>query len=379
MIDPAIDFRYLCEEEMIRAGVKDMARCVDVMEEALVLLREGDFRMAGSTAMSHGAMIGFPDDPQFSGMPADGPDRRFMAMPAYLGGRFGTTGVKWYGSNIENRNRGLPRSVHVFVLNDTETGAPLAIMSGNLLSAYRTGAVPGVAVKHLAREDAQTFGIVGPGVIGRAVTEAVLTLRPSVTRIVAKGKDDDDVLRYSDYVRDRFPQISEVIPASSVQEVCEASDIMTVTVTTDGAGSAGFPYVREEWIKPGSLLLLPAAARFDDEFLVSGRARLCVDSWRLYDAWAEEYGEQAYEDLGIPGTHWHDLMRNGQLPGERIEEIADIATGRAPGRQSDDEIILYSAGGMPVEDVAWATDLYRTATEQDIGRCLPLWDAPALA
>ena len=72
-------------------------------------------------------------------------------------------------------------------------------------------------------------------------------------------------------------------------------------------------------------------------------------------------------------------MRYGQLPGERIEEIADIATGRAPGRQSDDEIILYSAGGMPVEDVAWATDLYRTATEQDIGRCLPLWDAPALA
>lgn len=81
-----IDFLYLNEPDMIAAGVTDMARCVDVMEETLVLLRRGDFRMAGANAMSHGAMISFPKEPEFENMPADGPDRRFMAMPAYLGG-----------------------------------------------------------------------------------------------------------------------------------------------------------------------------------------------------------------------------------------------------------------------------------------------------
>lgn len=379
MSSPSLNFRYLSEPDMIAAGVEDIARCVDVMEETLVLLRQGDFRMAGLSAMSHGAMIGFPESPEFPGMPADGPDRRFMAMPAYLGGRFGTTGVKWYGSNIANRERGLPRSIHLFTLNDSHTGTPLAVMSANLLSAYRTGAIPGVAVKHLAREDSRVFGVVGPGVIGRAVTQAVLTLRPSIDRILVKGIDEADVQRYADYIRPRFPQIAHIEAVDSVEEVAGRSDIMTVTVTTDASGSAGYPYIRREWIKPGALLLLPAAVRFDDSHLTSGDARLVVDSWRLYDAWAEEYGEQAYQELGIVGTHWHDLMRKGDLAPELIEEIADITTGRAPGRRSEDEVFLYSAGGMPVEDVAWATDLYQSALEKGIGTTLPLWDAPALA
>lgn len=379
MTSSDVNFLYLNEPDMIAAGVTDMARCVDVMEEALVLLRQGDFRMAGPTAMSHGAMISFPENPEFPGMPADGPDRRFMAMPAYLGGRFGTTGVKWYGSNLANRTRGLPRSIHLFTLNDSDTGAPLAVMSANLLSAYRTGAIPGVAVKHLARENSRTFGIVGPGVIGRAVTEATLTLRPSIDRLVVKGLDDADVQRYADYIRPRFPQVRSIESAHTVEQVARESDIMTVTVTTDASGSSAFPYINREWIKPGALLLLPAAVRFDDDFLTSGDARLMVDSWRLYDAWAEEYAEQAYENLGIVGTHWHDLLRAGQLKESQVEEIADVATGSIPARQSEDEIILYSAGGMPVEDVAWATDVYRTAVHEGIGVSLDLWAAPVLA
>ncbi len=374
-----LDFLYLNEPDMIAAGVTDMARCVDVMEEALVLVRKGDFRMAGATAMSHGAMISFPKNPEFPGMPADGPDRRFMAMPAYLGGRFGTAGVKWYGSNIENRGKGLPRSIHMFTLNDADTGAPLAVMSANLISAYRTGAIPGVAVKHLGRQDARVFGVVGPGVIGRVVTEATLSQRPDIERLVVKGIDDADVQRYADYIRPRFPNIKSIEGVDSVEQVARESDIMTVTVTTDPAGSSGFPYINREWIKPGALLLLPAAVRFDDEFLLSGDARLMVDAWRLYDAWAEEYGDQAYQNLGIVGTHWHDLWRAGRLPGDRIEEIADVATGAIPARQDEDEIILYSAGGMPVEDVAWATEVYHAAREQGIGVPLNLWESPTLA
>ena len=373
------DFIYLNEADMIAAGVKDMARCVEVMEEALVLLRQGDFRMAGSSAMSHGAMIGFPKNPQHAGMPADGPDRRFMAMPAYLGGRFGTTGVKWYGSNLENRKKGLPRSIHLFTLNDTDTGAPLAVMSGNLLSAYRTGAIPGVAVKHLARKDAKVLGLVGPGVIGRVTTESVLSQRPDIDRIIAKGVDDADVQRYADFIKPMFPNIKSVESAESVEQVAREADIMAVTVTTDPAGSSGFPYIKQEWIKPGALLLLPAAVRFDDEFITSDAARLVVDAWPLYETWAEEMGEEAYEDIGIVGNRWHALIEQGKMSADKVQEIADVATGAIPARQSDEEVILYSAGGMPIEDVAWATDIYHNAIEQGIGISLNLWDSPSLA
>ena len=108
-------------------------------------------------------MVMFPESSPFPEMPVDGPDRRFMAMPAYLGGKFDMAGMKWYGSNAENREKGLPRSILTLVLNDKDTGAPLAFMSANILSAYRTGAVPGVGFKYFADENAKPVGVVGPG------------------------------------------------------------------------------------------------------------------------------------------------------------------------------------------------------------------------
>ena len=128
MEETKIDFIYLSEKDMIKAGVKNMAGCVDAMEEMFKLLKIGDYRMGGSNGNSHGIMLCFPEYPKFANMPKDGPDRRFMAMPAYLGGKFDMTGMKWYGSNVENKKKGLPRSILMLTLNDKDTGAPLAYM-----------------------------------------------------------------------------------------------------------------------------------------------------------------------------------------------------------------------------------------------------------
>ena len=69
-----IDFLYLSEPDMIKAGVKDMASCVEVMEDMLVTLYKGDYVMGGANHNSHGCMITFPDDPQFEGMPKNADD-----------------------------------------------------------------------------------------------------------------------------------------------------------------------------------------------------------------------------------------------------------------------------------------------------------------
>lgn len=376
--DIAITFRYLSEPDMIAAGVTDIRRCVNVMEEALVLLADGDYRMAGQDADSHGAMITFPVQPDHPGMPVDGPDRRFMAMPAYLGGRFNNTGVKWYGSNAANRTKGLPRSIHVFVLNDTETGAPKAIMSANLLSAYRTGAVPGVGVKLLAVESATTVAVIGPGVMSRTILDATLTTRPGIDRLTIKGRSADSIDRYMDWVYTNHPQINDIQVVETEQEAVRDADVIIAATTTDASGPEAFPYFHRDWLKPGALLLLPAAARFDDDFIL-GDARLVVDYEGLYNSWHEEYGKGgAYNLLGIPGNHWWDMKAEGILDPERVHQIGDISAGRAPGRDNDDEIILYSVGGMPVEDVAWATDIYENAQRDGIGAELTLWDSPAL-
>ncbi|WP_257158423.1 tyramine oxidase subunit B [Corynebacterium cystitidis] len=378
--DNRIDFIYLSEPEMVEAGVGDAARCVETMEETLVLLARGDYRMAGASANSHGAQINFPKNPEHEGMPADGPDRRFMAMPAYIGGRFRTTGVKWYGSNVENRKRGLPRSIHLFVLNDTDTGAPLAVMSANTLSAYRTGAVPGVGVKHLAVDNAETVGIIGPGVMSRTIFSSAVSQRPSIKNLKIKGRSKDSTERAANWFREKFPEL-EVTIVESEQEAIENSDIIIGGTSTSKDGPSGFPYFKTEWLNPGALVLCPAAARFDDDFVASDKANLVVDFRGLYSEWFHENGKDVtYEDLlGIPGNRWWDMIQEGSLKEEELVNIGDIADGKAPGRENDEQIFLYSIGGMPVEDVAWATDLYENAIKKGIGTKLNLWDDPILS
>ena len=107
---PEVDFLYLNEEDMVAAGVKDMAGCIEAMEEMFKLMKVGNYRMGGANGNSHGCMVMFPPSSPFPEMPVDGPDRRFMAMPAYLGGVFDMAGMKWYGSNCANKEKGLPHS-----------------------------------------------------------------------------------------------------------------------------------------------------------------------------------------------------------------------------------------------------------------------------
>ncbi|WP_018298020.1 tyramine oxidase subunit B [Corynebacterium lubricantis] len=377
--DTRIDFIYLSEPEMIEAGVGDLAKCVETMEETLILLARGDYRMAGASGNSHGAQINFPDNPEHEGMPANGPDRRFMAMPAYIGGRFRTTGVKWYGSNVENRKRDLPRSIHLFILNDSDTGAPLAVMSANTLSAYRTGAVPGVGVKHLAVENAETVGIIGPGVMSRTIFSASLTQRPTIKNLKIKGRSAGSTERAAQWFREKFPEVNvEVVETE--QEAIEGSDIIIGGTSTSPDGPSGFPYFKTEWLKPGALVLAPAAARFDDDFVTSD-ARLVVDFKGLYAEWFNENGpDVTYEQLlGIPGNRWWDMVQEGTLKESDLANIGDIADGLVQGRTNDEEIFFYSIGGMPVEDVSWATDLYENAVSKGIGTKLNLWDVPELS
>ena len=152
---------------LFRSGVMDAGKCVDTVEEVLTLLSKGDMLMGGKNHREHGIQLIFPEKSHIKDYPlADSRDRRFMSMPAYLGGRFHLAGEKFYGSNGRNCSKGLPRSILMVTLNDVETGQPLAYMSANLLSAMRTGAVPGVVAKYLSVKNPEVLTLLGQ--IGRA-------------------------------------------------------------------------------------------------------------------------------------------------------------------------------------------------------------------
>lgn len=372
-----IDFIYLSEQDMIRAGVTDMAACVDTMEEMFGLLYQGDYRMAGPNNDSHGAMVTFPESSPFPNMPKPTADRRMMAMPAYLGGSFCTAGVKWYGSNIANREKGLPRSILMFTLTDPDTGAPLAHMSANLLSAYRTGAIPGVGARHLARKDSKVIGLLGPGVMGKTTVAAFMAVCPQVDTIKLKGRGERSLNEFIRWVNEVYPQITTVTVVDSLEEVVRGSDLVTYCSSGEVGNPDIYPIVRREWVKPGAFLAMPASCNLDAAMEDSG-VRKVVDNTGLYEAWYAELPKPAHHHVPVIGVRFMDMIAEGKLLPEQVEDIGKIIAGDAPGRLNDDEIILMSVGGMPVEDVAWATVVYRNAIARGIGVSLNLWDTPVL-
>ncbi|MHA4968388.1 tyramine oxidase subunit B [Pseudomonas extremorientalis] len=372
-----IDFIYLSEPDMIRAGVTDMLACVNTMEEMFSLLYAGDYRMAGPNNDSHGAMVIFPKDSPFPNMPKPTADRRMMAMPAYLGGSFCTAGVKWYGSNIANREKGLPRSILMFTLNDPDTGAPLAHMSANLLSAYRTGAIPGVGARHLARKDSKVVGLLGPGVMGKTTLAAFIAVCPHIETLKIKGRGQKSLTDFIAWVEATYPQITTIKVVDTLEEVVRDSDLVTYCSSGETGDPSNYPIVRREWVKPGAFLAMPAACSLD-EGMEQADVRKVLDNTGLYQAWFEELPKPAHHCVPVIGVRFMDMIAEGTLRLEDVEDIGKIIAGAAPGRRTDEEIIIMSVGGMPVEDVAWGTVVYRNAIRRGIGVSLNLWETPVL-
>ena len=376
---PEVSILYLNEKDMLAAGVGDGAKCTDCMEELLKLLDKGNYRMGGENGNSHGCMISFPENPEFPEMPKNGPDRRFMAMPAYVGGKFDLAGMKWYGSNVDNRDKGLPRSILMVMLNDKETGAPLSLMSGNLISAYRTAAVPGVGVKHFVKKGSRVLGIVGPGVINCIAVKTFAAVCPTLDTLKIKGRGQASIDRCIQFVKENVPQIKNIVVCDTLEACIRDSDVVNfATSTAMGVGESAYPFVRTEWIKPGAVMCLPGAANFEESLLLDPKTKLLVDNIKLYEAWATEYPYPTYDMVYILGSKLMDLAHEGKLDKSRIHDLGAILNGKLPGRESDDQIVLYSVGGMPVEDVAWGKEVYDYAKANGIGTELKLWDEPYL-
>ena len=374
---PTIDFLFLSEEDMIKAGVKDMPACIETMEEVVKCLNAGDYVMGGENHNSHGSQVSFPKESPFPNMPLDtGDDRRFMAMPAYIGGSIDLMGMKWYGSNSDNRKIGLPRSILTVMLNDKTTGAPLALMSANILSAMRTGAIPGVGAKYLARKDSTVCGICGPGVMGKTSLEAILCVCPGIKVIKVKGRGQKSLDAFIEYAKEKYPNIPTIRAVDTIEELIRDTDVVSFA-NSGNTDPSTYPFVKKEWIKPGATII--GLSCFDMDSDEMAECKLIVDNTALYEAWAEEFPYPSFGANNIIGSKFTDMIHDGIIAKEDMYDLGDIIFGKRPGRESDDQIMIFSVGGMPVEDVAWGKRCYEKALELGIGTSLRLWDKPDMA
>ncbi|MDD4370374.1 MAG: tyramine oxidase subunit B [Anaerostipes sp.] len=370
-------FLYLDEEDMIEAGVLDAKKCVDVMEETIGLLEDGDFLMGGPDHNAHGLMLDFPKKSKIENFPLnDSRDRRFIAMPAYLGGRFHIAGEKWYGSNGRNRAKGIPRSILMAMLNDVETGAPLAFMSANLLSSMRTGAMPGLAAKLLARKDSKVIAVIGPGAISKSCFAAIMTSSKNVDTVKIKGSSptSKSAVAMKEYIEKHFSQIKHITICETLEEAIRGTDIVTEAVS---CREGEWPFYKKEWFKPGALMISASVFNMDKKELVG--IRKIVDNFQMYDDYAEEDAEGYDENgmrnaTGCMGEEFAYMVRDGLIERDTIDSLGEIIRGKKVGRKSEDEVILVAIEGMPIEDVAWGYECYRTALKEGIGQKLKVWN-----
>jgi len=231
------------------------------------------------------------------------------------------------------------------VLTDPETGLPVAVMDGTIVSAARTGAVTGVSARRLARADARVAAILGAGVQAGTQLSALEAVLPSLEQVRVWDIDHERAEGF----RERSDR---VVPVANAEDACRGADVIVA------ATMAPEPYVPSEWLGPGSLFC--SVSSLDPEISCVERADLVV-----CDLWDHETGHAS-----------RPLARALAAGVIARDDVVDLVAGRHPGRTRDDQRIFSSPVGLAIEDVAAAARVYRMAVELGIGTELTLWESP---
>ena len=155
------------------------------------------------------------------------PDAFIHAMPAYLPD-LKAAGMKWVSGYPDNFKKGLPYISGLLILNDPETGIPIAVMDSTWITAMRTGAVTAVAAKYLARPDASDIGIIGCGVQGRSNLEALAAVLKKITTVKAYDARPESQKAYVEEMGKKFK--FNVVGVGSPKEAVTSSDVVVTAV-----------------------------------------------------------------------------------------------------------------------------------------------------
>ncbi len=272
-------------------------------------------------------------------------DAYIHAMPGYLP-RQKAAGLKWVSGFSSNTNLGIPPVMGLFILNDVQTGQPLAVMDCGWITAMRTGAVSAVAARYLANKNSATVAIIGAGIQGRYNLLALAAVMPFLERVRLFDINPQTCDSFVTALDGELQLTFEI--GQSAQDVIQGADIV-VTAT----GRLNQPIFKENWIAPGALVL-PVHHRGWENRTLHRVDKFITDDWQQL--------QLAHEKVG---------GFDGPLP-EQHSELGQIIIGQKPGREHAKERIIDFNYGLAIEDVAMANEIYRRAKAKGVGQMLRL-------
>ena len=321
-----VEFLYLSQKDVVDVGLT-MKDAIAIVEEVLT---------------EHGLQK-FENPPKPGIHTLEG--TFIHAMPGFLP-RKKAAGMKWVSGYSDNFQYELPSIMGLIVLNDDQTGQPLAVMDGGYITALRTAAVSGVSARYLAAEDAGIIGIVGTGVQGRYNLLSLTEILPHVKEIKVFDTNQSVLAQFISAAKENHSL--NIKTCASARDVIESADVI-VTAT----GHLEDRVYKEKWVKDGALVL-PVHTRGWEQAMLNQAEKIVVDDW-----------EQFNKALGGTDGYYAPLP-------EMYAELGEVVVGKKPGRENATERIINFNFGMAIHDVYMATEVLNRARANGIGTMLPL-------
>lgn len=270
----------------------------------------------------------------------DKPSARIIALPAYLGGGAGVSGIKWIASYPENIRQGFPRASAVMILNSYETGYPFACLESSIISATRTAASAVLAADHLIPErETRTIGFLGNGLIARHVYGMFLGTGWKMENVALFDLNSDDSERFASTVC--LPDRHNVRICISAEELIRTSDVIVFATTS------ATPHVHDiEWFSHNPVVLHLSLRDLSPSILLASN--------NVVDDVEHVLNADTSPHLAEQATGNHDFI-NGT--------IAELVRGEcALGK---DRPTIFSPFGMGILDIAVGKWVYDEAVRTD--------------
>jgi alanine dehydrogenase len=282
--------------------------------------------------------------------PNAGAEGHFNVLRGFIGGEIGLAGVKVVGDFVGNYVQGLPSELGLLCLFDPATGAPAAVLDASGITEMRTGAVTAVGAKYLAPGKPRTLGHIGAR--GSAYWNVRLldrlfgfeTVRVHSRRAASREAFAGRLTR----------ELGKPVVATPDWRSCvEGADI----VVEASRLSAPQPLLRTEWVKPGALVVPYGTMSAVELSLTDIMSKIVVDDW----------GQCRSGTFGALRAH----VEAGKLTAETLHaELGQIVAGLRPGRESQDETILFWHRGLSLSDIALGHALLAKAASIGAGQRL---------
>jgi ornithine cyclodeaminase len=279
-------------------------------------------------------------------MPQPGKEATLLLMPAWT--ESGRSTERFVGTKIvsvfpDNATRGKPSIYGTYMLMSGETGEPLAVLDGRVLTAWRTGCASALAASYLAREDAEHLVMIGAGALAPHLVQAHAAVRP-IKRVTVWNRTRGNAVKLAFALA--VTGIETEVTGDLEGAVREADIVSCATLSAT-------PLIQGKWLKKGAHVDLvgaysPTMREADDDAIKKARVYVDTRAGAMKEA----------GDIVQP-------MKKGILKKESVRgDLFELARGKAKGRTSASQITLFKSVGTAIEDLAAAMLVWRALVQQ---------------